>query len=79
MNCINPLYLIINKINGYIEKRDTKKYEELWNNLQKKHENFCITVIAVRYVLHEVNKYFTSFLDEYFYKLAAMHANKFAK
>ena len=36
MNCINPLYLIIDKINGYIEKRGTKKYEELWNNLQKK-------------------------------------------
>ena len=26
MNCINPLYLIINKINGYIEKSNGDKY-----------------------------------------------------
>ena len=26
MNCINPLYFIINKINGYIEKSNGDKY-----------------------------------------------------
>ena len=26
MNCINPLYLIINKINEYIEKSNGDKY-----------------------------------------------------
>ena len=45
----NPLYLLINKINGYIEKcnenkyltlvlnnesKDTLKYEELWNKIR---------------------------------------------
>ena len=50
MNSVNPLYLIIDRIDGYIEKRngnkysilvatdeskDTlKKYEELWNKIQ---------------------------------------------
>ena len=83
MNCINPLYFIINKINGYIEKSNGDKYLTLVltdkiketlksmrnygtiykkNTRTKKHENFYITIIVVRSVLHEVNKYVTTFL-----------------
>ena len=36
-------------------------------------------IIVIRSVLHEDNKYFISFLDEFLYKLVAMHANKFGK
>ena len=38
-------------------KQFTKK-----NTRTKKHENFYITIIVVRSVLHEVNKYVTTFL-----------------
>ena len=50
INSVNPLYLIINKVNGYFEeinksrylmllptnesKEKTKKYEELWSKIR---------------------------------------------
>ena len=33
INGVNPLYLIINKVNGYFEEK-IKKYEELWSKIR---------------------------------------------